>query len=207
MKFQHVVRAIVIGSMTVTLGAGSAFADQKSAAPPKMDAAGEAAMMAEMMKQAAPGPEHKVLEATVGKWKTSSKAWMGPGDPKITEGSADYESILGGRFVVSRFHGSMMGMPFEGYGVTGYDRMTKTYEGYWMDTMGTMIYPMSKGTWDEATKTMTFNVNWPDAMTGGRADYSLTTKYSGNDNMVFTMSMIHEGKPMPMMEVTYSRVK
>lgn len=212
MKFQHVVRATMIGSMVVMLGAGSAFAEKKAdapakGAPPKMDAAGEAAMMAEAMKMAAPGPEHKVLEASVGNWKTVSKAWMGPGEPQISEGSASYEMILGGRFQVGRFHGSMMGMPFEGYGVTGYNKMTKSYEGYWMDTMGTMMYPMPKGTWDEASKTLSFDVVWPEAMTGGTAPYTLATKFDGADKMVFTITGTHEGKTAPMMEVTYNRVK
>jgi len=207
MKLQHAVRAIVIGSMVATWGAGSAFADQKKGAAPKMDAAGEAAMMAEMMKMAAPGPEHKVLEASVGRWKTVSKSYEGPGDPKVSEGTADYEPILGGRFILSRYHGSMMGMPFEGFSIMGYDRTTKTYEGYWTDTMSTAIFPMSKGTWDDASKTLTFNVDWPNPVAAGTVPYKLVTKYNGNDAMVFTMSTSNEGKAVPMMEVSYSRVK
>lgn len=207
MMFQKAVRALVIGSMVASVGAGTAFAEEKKGAAPKMDAAGEAAMMAEMMKMAAPGPEHKLLDGMVGNWKTVSKAWMGPGEPQVTEGTAKYESILGGRFVISRHTGSMMNMPFEGFGITGYDRMTKKYEGYWMDNMGTMIYPMPNGVWDDAAKTLTFNVEWPDPMAGGKAPYTLVTKYNGNDNMVFTISTMREGKSAPMMEVTYTRVK
>ena len=206
MKFQYAVRAIVIGAMVATLGAGSAFAKEEKGAAPKMDPAGEAAMMAEMMKMAAPGPEHKVLEGSLGKWKTVTKSYTAPGDPKVEEGTAEYEAILGGRFFMSRHRGSMMGMPFEGFSVMGYDRVTKTYEGYWTDNMGTALYPMSKGTWDEATKTLSFDVVWPNPM-GGTAPFKLATKFNGNDAMVFTMSAVAEGKPMPLMEVSYSRVK
>ena len=84
MRFRNAVRALVIGSMAMTWGAGTALAEKKADAPPKMDAAAEAAMMAEAMKMAAPGPEHKILETSVGKWKTVSKAWMGPGDPQVS---------------------------------------------------------------------------------------------------------------------------
>lgn len=208
MNWKHVGRILAIGAIAAAMGADGALAEKTAdkGGAPKMDAATEAAMMAEMMKMAAPGPEHKLFDGSVGKWKTTTKMWMGPGDPQVTDGTAESEWILGGRFLMSRYRGAMMGMPFEGFEVLGYDRMTKTYEGYWLDTMSTAFYPMSKGVWDEAAKTLTFNVEWPNP-TGGTAPYKLVTKFNGADSKVFTMTTTQGGKEVPMTEVAYTRAK
>ena len=209
MGMNRVVRAAVAGAFVLTVGAGLSYAaDQRApaGAAPKMDAQTQA-MMAEMMKYATPGPEHKVFEPSIGKWKTVVKAWMGPGDPMVSEGSVESEWILGGRFIMSRYHGSMMGQPFEGFEVIGYDRKAGTYEGYWLDTTSTAFYPMTKGTWDEASKTLTFNVEWPNPMGTGTVPYKLATKFNGADSKTFMMSMLQGGKDMPITEVAYTRVK
>jgi len=209
MTWKQLGRAFAIGAIAATMSADGALADQPAdkGGAPKMDAVAEAAMMAEMNKMGAPGPEHKMLEAQVGKWKTVSKSWMGPGEPDVSDGTAEYELILGGRFLLSRFHGKMMGQPFEGFSLMGYDRMAKSYNGYWTDTMSTAVYPMLKGTWDDAAKTLNFNVEWPNPMGAGTMPYRLVTKFSGADAMTFTLSMTHEGKEMPMTEVSYTRMK
>jgi len=49
----------------------------------------------------------------------------------------------------------MMGMPFEGIGINGYDNLKKKFVSTWIDNMGTMIV-MSTGTFDPATKTFTY---------------------------------------------------
>jgi len=209
MSLNRVIRATVAGAFVMTMGAGLAFAADpkpKAAEAPKMDAQTQA-MMAEMMKYATPGPEHKVFEPSIGKWKTVVKSWGGPGDPVVSEGTAESEWILGGRFIMSRYHGTMMGQPFEGFEVIGYDRKAGTYEGYWLDTMSTAFYPMTKGTWDEASKTLTFNVEWPNPMGQGNAPYKLATKFNGADSKTFMMSMLQAGKEMPMTEVAYTRMK
>ena len=205
MNWNHVIRATVAAAFVMTLGAGFALAGEKKAGAPKPDAQMDA-MMAEMMKYAAPGPEHKIFESSVGKWKIVTKSWNGPGEPQVTDGTAESEWILGGRFLVSHYHGSMGGQPFEGFEVIGYDRKAQCYEGYWLDTMSTAFYPMSKGTWDAAAKTLTFNVEWPNPM-GGTMPYKMVTKFNSPDSKVFMMSMLQGGKEMPMTEVAYTRAK
>jgi len=163
--------------------------------------------MAEMEKYAAPGPEHKVLGSMVGKWNTVSKAWMGPGEPMVSEGTAEGELIMGGRFLVFRSHGTMMGKPFEGMELLGYDRMTKMYTAIWIDDMGTAIYPMGDGTYDEASKTLSLKAEW--AMPGQEAKipYRLVTKTVDANKHVFEMISMRDGKDMKEMEITYTRVK
>ncbi len=95
MTFKKVVGAIVVGALATALSTGLALAEPKQdkGGMPKMDPAAESAMMAEMMKTAGPGPEHRVFEASIGKWKIVTKQWMGPGDPVVTDGTGESEWI------------------------------------------------------------------------------------------------------------------
>ena len=42
--------------------------------------------------------------------------------------------ILDGRFLHQEFNGEMMGSPFIGIGITGYDNGSKQYVSNWMDS-------------------------------------------------------------------------
>src|SRR5205085_6861885 len=146
MRFDSIARACRRGALlavTAALAAAPVFAaeatltkaegDAKSATPGgAMDP-----QMAEMMKMAAPGPQHLALKPIVGKWKVSTKSYMAPGEPTVSEGSCTNSMILGGRFVQQIVKSTMMGMPFEGMGITGYDNMQKMYTFTWLDNMGT----------------------------------------------------------------------
>lgn len=210
MMWKHALRGILGASVAVALASGIAFAKDKEkgkeAGAPQMDADTQA-MMAEMAKYAEPGPEHKVLEPSVGKWKSVSKSWYAPGEPTVSEGTAETQWILGGRFLLHKGVSTMMGQPFEGMEVIGYDRKTKEYNAYWIDNMGTAMYPMPNGKYDEATKTLTFKVNWPNPMGPGSVPYRMTTKFVSNDQHVFTMYGTKEGKEVMEMEITYTRVQ
>jgi hypothetical protein len=95
--------------------------------------------MQEMFALAAPGPEHAFFKKLVGSWKTESKFWMDPSQPPMTTlGNASSQLIMGGRFLQSEFTGDFMGMPFEGLGIDGYDRVQEKFVSVWMDNMGTM---------------------------------------------------------------------
>jgi len=210
MTWRRAVRALVGCSVALALitTAGIALAENEGAkgSMPQMDEKTKA-MMAEMEKYAAPGPEHKVLGSMVGKWKTVSNAWMGPGEPMMSEGTAEGELIMGGRFLVLRSHGTMMGNPFEGMELLGYDRMAGKYAAIWIDDMGTAIYTMGDGTYDEATKTLTLMAEW--AMPGQEAKipYRLVTKTLDANKHVFEMIAMRDGKDMKEMEITYTRAK
>lgn len=207
MTWRNAFRALVGGSVVVLLSAGVTFAQSKDAkGEPQMDAQTKA-MMEEMAKYATPGPEHAVLGTFVGKWKTVSKAWMGPGDPFVSEGTAEGEMILGGRYLILKSHGTMMNQPMEGMELMGYDRKAGEYVAYWMDNMGTAIYPMNKGTYDAATKTITLKAEWPMPGEAKPLPYKLTTQMLDADTHVFTMIAMKDGKEMKEMEITYTRVK
>jgi hypothetical protein len=107
------------------------------------------------MEYATPGAQHTMLAKSNGEWKADVTAWMGKDAPAMkSEGSSTNKMIMGGRYQQSSFKGNMMGMPFNGMSITGYDNAKKKFVSTWIDEMGTGIMKM-EGPWDEATKSMT----------------------------------------------------
>ena len=54
---------------------------------------------------------------------------------------------LDGRVLIEEVTSSMMGMPFTGHGMTGYDNVTGKYWSTWTDSMSTGLM-VSEGTCD-----------------------------------------------------------
>jgi len=197
-------RLMVCGILGCCLtAAGAAGAAPESKAESKAGAEQDE-MMAAMAKLATPGPQHAVLKPLVGSWKTVTKAWMGPGEPQVSEGSSEVTWVLGGRFVTEEYKGTFMGKPFEGMGLFGYDNQHKEYVSTWADIMGTSI-TMSKGRADDGGKTLTYASMFDDPMTGQKKPFKMVTKIIDDNNHTFSMFEDVNGKETMTMEITYTR--
>jgi hypothetical protein len=153
-----------------------------------------------------PGPEHEVLKADVGVWDAVVETFAAPGQPPSTSKGVETNALMGGMWVVTEFKGDMMGMPFEGRGVTGYDAVKKKYVGTWVDTMSVGI-AHAEFTYDAATKTMSGTMAGPD-MTGTMVKMRETIVYKDANTRVFTLfSPAPDGKEAPIMRITYTRRK
>jgi hypothetical protein len=170
-----------------------------------------ASMNEEMMKawqeSMTPGPMHEMLAHKVGEWKAEVTTWMDPSQPPtVSAATTVCESMLGGRYFKSSHKGDMMGMPFEGFELSGYDNIKKKFFSVWMDNMGTGIMT-TEGTYDEATKTINLTGTMMDPM-GNDMKVREVVKVIDNDNTMFEMYMEESGKPeMKWMEIKYTRVK
>lgn len=102
---------------------------------------------------AEPSEHHAVLEHTVGVWNASCKMYMAEGAEPMPMKGTETNTRLGGFWVVSKFEGSMMGMPFLGYSQIGYDSKTKKYIGTWIDSMSE-TFTVMEGRYVAETKTM-----------------------------------------------------
>lgn len=162
-------------------------------------------MMAEMEKAAAPGPEHKALAESVGSWTANSKMYMEPGKPPMeSSGTEKVEPVLGGRFIQMKFSGNMMGKPFEGMGMEGYDNIKKKWVMTWADSMGTMII-YAEGTGDAKSRTFTGEETMPN---GQKRPFKWVSRIDSKDK--HTMEMFApgpDGKEMKEMEIVYTRAK
>lgn len=117
-------------------------------------------------KAAAVTSHHEALKYFVGRWKVESKMWAVPGAPPSESVNTNAgEMILGGRYVRLAYRGQMMGQPFEGLQISGYDNTAQVFTTIWIDNTSTSFY-LLKGSYDEAKKTYTFNGRWADPLGG-----------------------------------------
>ncbi len=167
------------------------------------------AMMAEMQKLAAPNEHHQVLNVMAGQWEHTGRMWMSASDkPQEFRGSNVNQWILGNRFMQQRANGTMMGHPFEGIGIVGYDNMKGEYSTLWMDNMSTSMMTGSSH-YDPATKTFSESGSFACPMTGEKnKPYRAAFKLMGNDRFSYEMFMKGEdGKEFRTMEIQYQRAK
>ena len=112
-------------------------------------------MLKKMETAGKPGPSHKALETFVGNWKAEVKCWMEPGaEPKISHGTAKTKWILNGHFLEEEFHGEMMGKPFTGRWVIGFDNTKQKFTSVWVDDSGTSM-TTSEGKGEDDNKIIT----------------------------------------------------
>jgi uncharacterized protein DUF1579 len=187
-----------------TLAASFALAEGKSASEksdPKME---------EMMKKAeaagTPGAAHKALEPLVGDWTAEVKSWMAPdAPPTVTKATAKSSWAMNGRFVQEEFKGEMMGKPFHGMSLTGYDNQKQKYNSLWVDDMSTAIFT-SEGTADDGAKVITFTGKMDCPMTGQKdMPVKHVVRIISPDKHVFEMHDPSKGDNSKTMEITYTR--
>ena len=185
--------------------AGATAQDAGSKAPPQMSAA-EQEMMQKYMKAATPGPEHQKLAKLAGKWKLQFTSWMAPGaPPQKSDGTAEFKTVLGGRYVQQEVKGDMGGQPFEGMGIMGFDNVTKERFATWTDSMSTGLMVM-RGKCPTDAKKCTTKGHMSDAIAGKEVAYSETTTMTDDDHFTFELrGPGPDGKQFKMMEIVYTR--
>ena len=163
------------------------------------------AMMEMYQKLATPGEPHKLFATLAGSWTTTTKEWMEPGKPPTeSTGTAELKMLLDGRFLYQEFVSQMMGQPFSGIGIDGYDNLRKKYVTTWMDTMGTGFFTM-EGTASADGKTITLK-GQHDEPGGGQMTHRAVWKIVDNNTQTFDMyGTHHRGKEMKMLEIAYTR--
>jgi len=150
-------------------------------------------MMETYMKLMAPGPNHDYFKDFVGTWDVKTTAWMAPGaEPMVTDGRSESQLILGGRFLMTRFSGTMFGQPFEGVQIDGYDNLKNKYGTLWLDNSGTGFYFL-EGERDTTTGVLTMTADWPDPMSGASVGVRGVTTWKGKDEYVYEMYMTPPG--------------
>ncbi|MCX2450648.1 DUF1579 domain-containing protein [Pedobacter sp. PLR] len=165
------------------------------------------AMMKAWQAYMTPGDVHKMIAKDDGKWDGEVTMWMAPDAPPTkSKSSCTNTMIMGGRYQKSMHEGNMMGMPFEGMSLLGYDNSKKVFVSSWIDNMGTGIMNM-EGTWDDASKTINFTGKCVDPMTGKDMDVREVFKFVDSDHQMMEMYCKTDGKEMKTMEIQLTRRK
>ncbi len=165
-----------------------------------------AAAQAEFLDALKLAPEHAHLKSHVGKWTTEMKTYFeGPDSAAVSKGSATFTLLYDGRYLQQVFKGEFAGVPFQGRGLTGFDKTKKKFVSTWIDNFETGILTM-EGTYDEKTKTMT-EVGISHSAEG-ETKMKNVTKQIDKDTVLFSMYMTPPGGTEALgMEITYRRVK
>ena len=137
---------------------------------------------------------------------SSVTATMDPSKPpEKSEGTSEGMLLLGGRFVQVQHHGTMMGQPFEGVMLLGYDNLRKKYTSSWVDNMGTQIASYD-GTWNAAKKSLTMAGHFLDPMSGKPAHTRSVTAFPDANTMTYDEYMMGpDGKEMHGLHIDFKK--
>jgi hypothetical protein len=150
--------------------------------------------------------EHKFLHKDVGTWDATMKMFPAEGaEPIESKGSETNELFDGGMWLVSRFQGDILGMPFTGMGTIGYDPIDKKYVGTWIDSISPHL-TLIKGEYDAATKTLTSVAEVRDFRTGQVTQSKHITRYIDDNTRIFEIHAKEGGeKERKVLEIHYKR--
>jgi hypothetical protein len=166
----------------VLLAAGIFVVTHSAAGDPPLPAATDAATL---QKLAAPGEHHQRLDALAGKWKLAVKWRAAPNDKWTpSQGTAEYQWILGRRFLQESFQYEMGGQSLEWLGVYGYDNYQKQFTAVWVDNMGTNT-EFATTQYDAQAKAFTFLGEQDDPPTGGKRKFKWIITMDGPDHLRF----------------------
>jgi len=151
-----------------------------------------------------PGEQHASLVASSGNWRVTSKFWMDPNaEPQTSEMRAVITPELGGRFIFERLTGEVMGEPFEGFGIFGYDNQKQMWTSAWVDNMNTSTSYAEGQETDEGTIEM-FGEMY-DPMTDAVKEYKIVLWEDGPNLHYMAMFVKHDGEWAKGMEMEYRR--
>jgi hypothetical protein len=168
-------------------------------------AVGSTAATAQM---AQPGPEHEAMKQLAGEWEGTVQIQM-PGMPEPAT-SAVTESVRldhGGLWLISRFEGSMMGAPYSGQSIMGYDQAQKKYVEVWVDSFRSEIQQI-EGSYDAGTRTWTKSLQSKHPVTGEPIVERHTQRVVDADHVVYEMALPGpDGDYLTYMKVDLTRAK
>jgi hypothetical protein len=164
-----------------------------------------AAQMEAMAKLAAPNEHHEHLQRMIGKWKVQSKFWMVPGaDPMESEGTAEINAVMGGRFIQQQFLGDFMGQEFVGFGMEGFDNAKLKHIGYWADNMGTMMMS-SEGQCSAGGTVTTTMSEFDDPASGQKLNMKAVLTQKDDKNFSYVAYMQTPEGEFKSMELIYTK--
>ena len=85
-----------------------------------------------------PGDEHKELAKSVGEWSAKMSYWMN-GQEITSDDSETAKMVMKGWFLEADYSGTMMGQPWKGRSISGYDQRAQEYVTVWYSEMESAI--------------------------------------------------------------------
>ncbi len=140
------------------------------------------------MKVGAVTENHEFLKKYAGTWDCQVKGWMAPGQPPtLSQGTFLGDMRLDGRFLFMDFKGEMLGQPFAGVQIIGFDNMQQKYISLWIDNTSTFFF-MTAGT--RLDNVISESGLWPDPLTGSQLPVKARTTWVSADEYLYEQFMI-----------------
>lgn len=154
-----------------------------------------------------PGPMHKWLASFTGTWEADVISYMDPTKPDTSKLTQTYSMILNGLYQEAKLTGTMMGMPFEGRSLNGFDNAKNKFQTTWMDSFSSGFTYMT-GDYDSTSKTLNLKGTQSNPSTG--KDMGIREVMKIIDHNTYTLVMYGDGpggKEIKFMEGTFKRKK
>ena len=167
------------------------------------------AMMKAWEQYMTPGEPHKMFATDNGTWDEENTMYMQPNDPNPMKAKmvAVNKMVFGGRYQESRHTGMIMGEPFEGVSIMGYDNAAKKIVSTWYDNMGTGIMYLT-GDFDPSSKTIELRGEVSDPMTGKKKPVRETYTFTDENTRNMVMyDVTPDGTEYKSMEIVMKRRK
>lgn len=197
------MKRLALATLVLALGAGIHLFAQGDET--KKPAAGDSGTdMSAMMPK--PAKEHQVLKGMVGKWDCEVEMSAMPGAPMTKSKATEEVHAVGEFWIYGVFKGELMGGPFEGHNVTGYDPIRKKFTNHWFDSWSPSAM-VGEGDWNEERKEFTFIAKGTDPM-GQEMTMKEVVRILDENTHTFSLSMpMGEGQEWTIMNIRYTRAK
>ena len=156
-----------------------------------------------------PGKEHEAMKELEGTWDFVMKHRMAPDAPEVESKGVETCSMVGGFWMVFdiKVPAMVMGMPWHGHGIMGFDPAKKKYVGSFVHNM-TPYLSTGEGTMDAAGKVLTMTWEGMDDRTGKVGKMREVFERKDKDHSVMTMyGPGPDGKETVYFTSTYTRKK
>src|SRR3954471_7411054 len=176
------VALVVSATLCLAVAVAALAGDQKASDKNGTPGAGD---LEAFMKASQPGEHHAHMKQMAGTFDVEMEMAMAPAAPPQTaKGVQKSQMMLDGRYLHGDYTGDMMGMPFHGMSLMGYDNQKKKYFEAWVDSMSTGLLVFD-GTCDASGKVFTFTGEYDDARTGRHLKVRTVSNFVSPDKYTF----------------------